>query len=293
MNHIPARRPLVLRSRAALFAFSIGMTVPLSAQSSAVLNQGAMHVTGAFDVPSVYFFRGIRQEGDPRLTMWPSVDLRVVLSSEDRPDGHLAARVGLWNSLHTGSSGTGGPLEKLHYEEDFYATLDLGLPRGMGIEASYIARTSPNGSFDTIQEADVKVSRRGAIAPYALFAFELSATGQADGGSKRGSYLELGAEPSALLPFAHVRVSVPVKLGLSLKNYYELFGADLIYRDHTFGFFDVGGRLTVPIRGVAPRFGAWNVNGGADLLTLGDTTRTFNGGDKTQVIAVVGVGVTY
>jgi hypothetical protein len=293
MHDFSVRCSIVLRSLTGAFALSFAVSAPLSAQSASGVNQGALSITGTFDVPSVYFFRGIRQEGDPKLTMQPSADVRIALSPDAAPDRRVFVHLGLWNSLHTGSSGTGGPLDKLHYQEDFYAALDVGLSRGLNLDVSYIARTSPNGSFDTIQEADIKVSKTGSTAPYALFAFELSDRGQADGGSKRGTYLELGAGPSVALRHAGARLSIPVKLGLSLKNYYELFGTDLVYRDHAFGFFSIGGLLTVPIGGVSSRFGAWNVHGGADVLALGDTARAFNRGDKTKVIGLVGLGVTY
>src|SRR4051794_16675033 len=98
--------------------------------------------------------------------MEPSADVRIALSSDAAADRHASVHLGLWNSLHTGSAGTGGPLDKLHYQEDFYAALDVGVSGGLSLGVSYIARTSPNGSFDTIQEADVKVSKAGLIAPY-------------------------------------------------------------------------------------------------------------------------------
>ena len=40
---------------------------------------------------------------------------------------------------------------------------------------------------------------------------------------------------------------MPVKIGVSLKNYYDLLGSDLTYRDNGFGFFDNGGLLAIPI----------------------------------------------
>ena len=51
----------------------VGRTV--SAQSGSTANQGALKFTGTLDVPSVYVFRGIVQESDPKLTLQPAADV--------------------------------------------------------------------------------------------------------------------------------------------------------------------------------------------------------------------------
>jgi hypothetical protein len=283
-----------VRSIAGAVALAGLVSAPIRAQTpAAVPNQGAITFTGGLDAPTVYFFRGILQEGNPAITLWPYGDLRIGLASGDGSLKSVAINVGVWNSLHTGTAGTGGPLDKLHYQEDFYTALNLGLVHGLGVATTFVARTSPNGSFDTIKELDVKVSKSGRIAPYGLVAFELSDTGQADGGSRRGTYLELGAAPSVAIPVAHARLTVPVRVGISLKSYYELLGSDLTYRDNAFGFFDIGGLVAIPISGFAPRFGSWNIHGGVDLLALGDTTRAFNRGARTKIVGLAGIGLTY
>jgi len=288
------KRRAAIRSIAGALALAGLIGAPVYAQTPAVsANQGAITFAGGVDVPSVYFFRGILQEGDPAITLWPYGELRIALASGDASLKRMAIIVGVWNSLHTGTAGTGGPLDKLHYQEDFYTTFDIGLAHGLGVATTFAARTSPNGSFDTIKELDIRISKAGRIAPYGVVAFELSDTGQADAGSKRGTYLELGAAPSLALPVAHARLTVPVKVGLSLKSYYELLASNLTYHDNAFGFFDVGGLITVPLSSAGSRFGSWNIHGGADLLVLGDTTRTFNLGARTKVVGHVGIGVTY
>ena len=67
-------------------------------------------------------FRGIRQEVDPAFTMWPYADLKIDLGSGDGAVKSTAINFGVWNSLHTGTSGSGGEGEGecgSHYEEDF------------------------------------------------------------------------------------------------------------------------------------------------------------------------------
>ena len=65
---------------------------------------------------------------------------------------------------------------------------------------------------------------------------------------------------------------MPVKVGLSLSDYYELAGTD-----NKFGYFSIGGLVTVPVGGTT-KFGSWNVHFGAEYQRLGDTTAAFNGG---------------
>jgi len=267
------------------------------AQAASDPNPGALTFTGGFDVPSVYFFRGIRQEIDADFTMFPSGDIGITLSPK------ATINFGVWNSLQTGSSGSDGPSGKLHYEEDFYATLNLAFGSGFGLGTTYTAYTSPNSMFTTVKEIMFKVTKSGDIRgftmnPYGILAFEIGGddSGSADlgtGGSK-GTYLELGVGPTFPALNGRITVAVPVKFGFSLADYYELSAGD----DHKFGFFDIGALATFPLSTVGSQFGSWNIHGGFDYLLLGDTTENLNlkedGGTKSsQFIALLGIGVTY
>lgn len=279
----------------AVLAFALAWAPPAAGQAVAPSNgsnTGSLTFIGGVDAPTSYFFRGIRQEGEPKITLWPYGTLRIALKSGDGALKSVYVDVGVWNSLHTGTSGTGGPAKRLHYEEDFSSTLSLEFA-GISLGSSFIAYTSPNDSFRTVKEIDFKLSKAGAIAPYGIVAFEIGGkgTGQADNGLHKGSYLELGAAPNRT--FGKLTVAMPVKVGLSLKNYYELVGRAGTTTDHAFGFFDIGGLVTLPISSSASRFGSWNIHGGADVLTFGDTTKAFNQGDKTKVVGVAGIGVSY
>ena len=44
---------------------------PALAQTAPAANSGAIKLTAGVDFPSVYYFRGIRQETDPKFTMLP------------------------------------------------------------------------------------------------------------------------------------------------------------------------------------------------------------------------------
>ena len=262
--------------------------------SGSPANSGALTLQGGLDIPTLYIYRGIVQEGDPKLTFMPFGDIGIRLSGSDGAVGSTRVDMGIWNSLNTGSSGTGGPLKALHYAEQFYATLTIGLPRHLTLTPGYLANSSPNRSYQTVREVNVKVAHFSRIAPYALVAFELSDTGQLDGGAKTGTYLEFGAGPTRGLPFWSAQLTVPIKVGVSLRDYYELFGSDLQYRDNRFGFFDIGGVITVPVSTLTSRFGQWNIHSGADVLTFGTTTTAFNRGNKRKtVVTLIGIGLTY
>src|SRR5262245_51765158 len=114
-------------------------------------NTGAIKLTTGVDFPSIYYFRGIRQEIDPRLTVWPYGDVGITLASGNGKVKSVGANFGVWNSLNTGTSGSAIPGKSIHYEEDFYAGFTLGF-RPFAWSTKYIAYTSPNGSFNTVKE---------------------------------------------------------------------------------------------------------------------------------------------
>jgi len=147
------------------------LPAPAAAQAAADPNPGALTFSGAYDVPTIYMFRGIRQETDPGFTSWPYADLKIDFTSGDGAVKSSSVNFGVWNSLHTGSSGTGGD-KKLHYEEDFYVALNLGFASATTFTTQYTAYTSPNGSFTTVKEFLFKVSQASRFAPYGLIAFE-------------------------------------------------------------------------------------------------------------------------
>jgi hypothetical protein len=262
---------------------------PAAAQGGDDPNPGAVTVTGGVDVLNAYFFRGIPQD-DTGVILWPYGDLGFSLFSGEGGVKSVGVNVGLWNSLHTGSAGSDGPTGKLWYESDFYATLGVGLGGGTTVGVTYTAYTSPNGLFGTVKEISFKVAvddsgalGAAAVKPYLVLARELD--GQADGGLNEGTYLELGIGPG----YAGSRASltVPIKVGLSLGDYYEgLTG------DERFGYLSVGGLVTLPLSSMPTRVGSWNIHGGVEFLMLGDRNEAVFG-DSSHVIGSVGIGFSY
>jgi len=262
----------------------------------AARNEGNINLASSFDLSNAYMFRGLRQD-DTRLIMWPSTDVAIRLSSRSNGDPNASLHLGTWNSLHTGVTGSQGPTGRMWYESDFYATLALQLVPGLDLGTTYTAYTSPNSSFSTVKELSFKLAADDASAapvagvvlhPYALVAFELDTApglGQADGGVSPGTYLELGATPGFQdAPFS---ITFPVKIGLSVHNYYELAGVD-----HRFGFLSLGAMASLPIVR-SSSYGTWNVHGGFEFLSLGETTEAFNAGENNKLVGSIGIGFSY
>ncbi len=261
---------------------------PARAQGSADPNPGALTLTGGFDFANAYFFRGIFQD-DTGVVMWPYGDLGFALHSGDGVLKSVTVNIGTWNSLHTGNTGSNGPSGKLWYESDFYTGASFGFGRTT-VAVIYTAYTSPNQAFGTVKELSFKVAvddsgllGKAAVKPYALLAQELD--GQADGGANEGTYLELGIGPGYSL--SRVSLTAPVKVGLSLNDYYEGISGD-----ETFGYLSVAGVVTLPFTSAPGRFGSWNIHGGVEFLMLGDRNEAVFG-DSSHVIGSIGIGLSY
>jgi hypothetical protein len=271
-------------------------TAPAFAQTAAATptdpDRGKIAVAAGTDFANTYMFRGFRQD-DTRIITWPYGDLGLGVYSGDGGVRRVSIHVGTWNSLHPGDAGRDGPSGKLWYERNFYSALNLGFGGGVNLGTSYTAYISPNSMFSTVKEIALKVAvddhaLRGGIKPYALLAFELKTApglGQVDGGAKAGRYLEVGAGPGWARKA--LTISFPVKVGLSLGNYYELAGVD-----HRFGYVSAGSMVTVPL-GRKSRFGMWSVRGGVEFESLGTTTRARNNDNRSEVIGSFGVGVSH
>jgi hypothetical protein len=275
-------------SRVIRFALLVVVVLGATAGSASAQSKKATF-TGAVDFPTVYFFRGIRQEADPKFTTFVAGDLGISLLADGSGALKTAGlNVGTWNAFLTGSSGSDRPDTGAFYESDLYAGVTLGFG-AVSLTPMFTAYTSPNDVFTTVKEISFKVAHASRTAPYALVAFEIGgdSSGQADGGSELGTYLELGIGPSWPIADGAATVAVPVKLGFSLKDYYELNG-----EDQKFGYLAGGVLFTVPLSG-----GKWNVHAGVDLYALGDATGAANadsdGPRKSWAIASGGIGFVF
>jgi hypothetical protein len=248
-------------------------------------------VTAGVDFASAYLFRGIYQE-DRGIVVPPYADLGVTVYQGEGALKSVTLNGGVWNSLHSGPSGSGTVDRSPWYEADYYgsATFTIGKWKPGALFTSY---TSPNDVFASVHELAGVLAYDDSASPFplnpkAIVAFELN--GQADGGTAEGTYLELGVRPVVPLtghPRYALSLAVPVKLGLGLRDYYE--GPT---GSNRFGYFDLGGILSVPLAFMNGH-STWDLHGGVDVLWLGDNPRLLNGGDRVKPVFTVGVGVTY
>jgi len=264
------------------------------AQTAVDSNPGKISLVANYDFTNAYMFRGLRQD-DTRLIMFPFAEGRIDLHDDDDGLTDVGLRIGSWNSLNTGVSGSAGPSGKLWYESRFYTMADFTFGSGLTFGGGYTAYPSPNNSFSTVKELSFRVSADErtmpaglALRPHALLALEFDtspALGQADGGLNGGTYLELGISPG--FNESGFAIAIPVRVGLSLDDYYELAG-----EDHKFGFLSIGAIASAPLAQSAT-YGSWDVHGGFEFQSLGDTPEAFNAGDQSKLIGIIGVGFSY
>ena len=269
-------------------------------------NPGGITISGAYDFSNTYMFRGIRQETEG-LIMWPALDVGLSLFSGEGSLKSFGVNFGTWNSLHVNNpSGSDNERNgKMWYESDFYTTLGFGLSGGVTASMTYTAYTSPNDAFTSVKEIAFKFGwdDSGALGkystkPYVLVASELDTStnvGQADGGSDAGTYMEVGVSPGYTA--SRWAVAVPLKVGVSLSNYYE---NPLTFEDERFGYFSAGGIVTVPFTAMPSNIGTWNVHAGVEFQKLGETTKVFlndldDDGElkSTKFIYTFGFGFSY
>jgi len=85
-------------------AFALLIPAAATAQTPAAAsppdpNPGALTFTGGLDVPSKYVFRGIVQEADSKLTLFPYGDLGIALYSGEGGLKSASVNFGVWNAL--------------------------------------------------------------------------------------------------------------------------------------------------------------------------------------------------
>jgi hypothetical protein len=243
-----------------------------------------------FDFTNAYMFRGIYQE-DHGVIVPPFVDVGVLAYHGSGALKSVTVNGGIWNSLHSGPSGNSGKGNPW-YEADYYGavTFAFGNWKPGALFTSY---TSPNDAFKSVHEVAAVLAyddsgSRFPLSPKAILAFELK--GQADGGARKGTYLELGVRPVVKLTDTGrypVSLAIPVKLGMSARNYYE--GPT---GSNTFGYLDTGLVASVPLA-FMPSKTTWEVHGGVDFITLGDNLRLLNHTDRVKPVGVIGLSVTY
>jgi hypothetical protein len=273
------------------------------------VNNGMVSFAIGSDITNAYYFRGILQErngfiwqpwGEVTFTLWEAAENQQSFVTD------FSATLGTWNSIHTNK--TGSPMDGNGpgnwYESDLYGGFGLGMDYGLGLGVNYIAYTSPNNAFGTVQELDADISMDDSVLyggelknlgfgvnPYALFAFELDKTAF-PGHDDEGIYAEFGAEPAVELMSDTdypVGLGVPLKVGISISDYYEVTGVS----DDTFGYFQAGVSADVGLGFVPVEYGSLSAGVSGYYLALGSTLQEFNTGDFKEWIGVVSLNWEY
>ena len=268
-------------------------------------NQGNVSLSAGIDFPTAYFFRGILQERDGFI-MWPWANIGIKVFENDTGQS-VTLKAGIWNSFQSNKTLESGSGPSNWYEADIIGGVGVGLTEYLTLDLSYIAYASPNGAFNTVQEFDAGLSLNDsewlgafAIKPSMIWAFELENAafgGTQEFGPNEGIYLQLGANPGYTFAAESeypVTLSVPLQLGLSVSDYYEIVDEDgATIEDQTFGFFDFGVALSVPLSFIDSKYGSWAVTGAFHGISLSKTLADANRGDGFFPWGVLGVSMTY
>jgi hypothetical protein len=269
-----SRGSLNEQGRSAVRAMAPLAPTPAPAPVQAAAPKQVTVVAGA-DMPFLagYVFRGIVQEFDPGFTFQPYVDVGVAVSET------MTVNIGTWNSFHTGSNSE--PVEEGgynagFYESDFYTSVTFVTGKWKpGL--LFTIYGSPGDAFNTVYELAGVLSYDDSassvpLSPKFVLAFELDDDGQADSGQffdgGAGIYFEAGVRPT-FKPSedSPVTFAVPVKLGFSLKDYYEFIDPDTgEIDDNGFGFFQFGASASVGIPAI--KAGAWEFHLGMDFYVF-------------------------
>lgn len=267
-----------------------------AASVSAAPNTGRLSFSGGVDITTAYFFRGILQERNGFI-IEPYGEMGVALYKGEGDWSGLSLFGGTWASLHSQETNHTASSLDAFYELDWYGGLQAQfMDNKVTTRAFYIAYTSPSDAFKTVQEVDLSAALDDsewlgafALKPSVLFATETENSAM---GPERGEYLELGVAPSYPIVDSEtmpVTLTFPIKLGLSLDDYYEVSEDN----EDTFGYASTGAKLSFPLSFIPEDYGAWSASGGVNVLYLGTNTKKINDNDNIWVVGTWGVSMAY
>ena len=268
---------------------------------------GAQHwwsFAAGIDVLSAYYHRGQLQE-DKGGIIQPFGT--VAYSFGDIADWKVTPFINVNSSYHFESNreagtgfghshgGAGSEATILNDTNDFYevkAMAGIVAEKGkLSLEVDYIYYTSPNDSFQTIQEAGFRVGydffktknadNRFSLKPYADIFVELD-----DMNGDENAFAEIGVVPSIIVGDTRkLGISFPVAFGVSLDDYYSDEQGD----EHTLGYVSAAARFSVPLTQSSQK-GTWYLNWRVEYLYLdAPNLRLANGGEHDEVIFAAGI----
>lgn len=256
-------------------------------------NTGALSLSGGVDFVTAYIFRGYVIEKDGFIAQ-PYATLSLKAYEEDGIA--ITPFVGIWNSLQsqTDANASHGPSDSDWFETDVYGGVDLTLGN-FTLTPFYTFYTYPGDAYQTTEELNIKLAYDDAammtdmgspvtFSPYVLYAIETK-----DDNGTEDQYFELGITPAYSVPDTKLTLSVPMSVGLSVKDYY----LDSSGNNDVFGYASAGLAASYALP-VPARFGSWALNGGVYYYYLAsDSVKVSNDGDDSIVMAKVGLSFTY
>lgn len=274
----------------------LGTPQPQEEEAAAKVNKGRVSLSVVSDFTTAYIFRGILQERNGFIWQ-PSAEVGFNLyeGDENSAFSSIDLGVGVWNSFQSNKTGAVSGPSNL-YETDIYPSLSMSFPNHLELSLTYYVYTSPNGAFDTVQNFDMGLAYDDtelwggdfSMAPSITVSFETDGT---NFGDQQGSWLGLNAAPT-FVAFAEAEypltLSVPLALGLSISDYYEIDR-----EDDTFGFFSFGLSGSVPLAFIPADYGAWSAYAGINVYVLGDNLKEANLGDSPFPVATGGIRFDY
>lgn len=281
-----------------------------AAEDAPKINSGNVSFSAGVDWYTHYFFRGMLQENQG-LIIQPYGSATFKVYEGDGPINSVSITGGVWESMHSGPTGTknlnsnpeanaGDPA--LLFESDFFGGVSVGFLNDFTAGVLYSAYTSPSGQFSTVQDVafslafnDAKCWEGVGLKGFALnpsFQANVETDGQADMGNKigfggltdgdKGVYFQFAIAPSFVIVDSKdypITLSIPVIVGFG-SDYYEVDknGDGAVDEDSTFGYVDVGLMVSTPISFIPAKFGAWTLKGGVHGIYLGDSNQFLNHG---------------
>ena len=257
-------------------------------------NRGRLSLTFNNDFTTAYFFRGVLNERDGFIWQ-PSIDLGLNVYEGEGALTSVDLGIGVWNSIHTEETLADGSGPEGIYETDYYPSIAFTLGNVLETVITYYWYTSPNGAFNTVEEAEISLAYDDsellgpfAFYPTATFAFEVHNTSFGD---DEGGVFEFGGTPGVEVPLAEnypLSIDFPFMLGLSMYDYYEDDSGD-----DTFGYFSQGLDAGIPLAFIPEDYGAWSFTLGVDVFFFGDNLEDANEGDSPYAVWTASLTLDY
>ena len=181
----------------------------------------------------------------------------VSLWQGDRFINEVTLVPGVWNSIHTRSSGP----DASHWNEvDSFLGLNTRFAQDFTLGVTYTIFKSENGSFATSQHLetklsydDTKVLQAFALHPYFIYWQELE-NKATPAGTGPSYYFDVGITPSYTLQGCDLKLEAPLRALFPNERFYGAAS--------TVGLYEVGLKGTLPLKFMPKGYGNWSAHAG-------------------------------